>query len=417
MLFTHKQARDEGKLVNPLQGKQIVLAVTGGIAAYKAAALASLLVQHGAVVDVIMTEAATRFVQPMTFAALTHRPVHTDVFAEWDENASGHVTLAANADLLLVAPATAATLARLALGLGDDLLGVVALSTTAPLLIAPAMEHHMWHHPATQQHVATLRSRGAIIVPPEAGRLASGASGDGRLAAPEAIVQSAAALFTASGVLAGRHVVVTAGGTREPIDPVRYIGNRSSGQMGYAIAAAASQAGARVTLISGPVSLAPPPGVTIVPVETALDMERAVHEAIRDADILVMAAAVSDYRVAQASDQKIKKDPGTTTLDLRLVQNPDILAGIKQPGLLKVGFAAETNDLLENAARKLAAKGLAMLVANDAVATIGAPDSRAWLLFPGGRIDELPRMGKDQVAKRIVEELGHLLSDTDKSGS
>lgn len=401
--------------MNLLQGKQIVLAVTGGIAAYKAAALASLLVQQGALVDVIMTKAAAEFVQPLTFAALTHRPVHTGVFAGWDEGASGHVTLAANADLVLVAPATAATLARLALGIADDLLGLVALSTSAPLLIAPAMEHHMWHHPATQQHVQTLQSRGAIIVPPVPGRLASGARGDGRLASPETIVQAVVSLLQDSYTLAGRHVVVTAGGTREPIDPVRYIGNRSSGQMGYAIAAAAKRAGARVTLISGPVTLAPPPGIALVPVETAREMETAVHGAIPDADALVMAAAVSDYRVAQASEQKLKKERGSTTLDLHLVQNPDILAGIDQPGLLKIGFAAETNDMLANAARKLASKGLAMLVANDAVATIGAPDSRAWLLFPGGRVDALPRMSKEQVARRIVEELGDLLAGSIKT--
>jgi phosphopantothenoylcysteine decarboxylase/phosphopantothenate--cysteine ligase len=398
--------------VNPLQGKQIVLAVTGGIAAYKAAALASLLVQQGALVDVLMTGAARAFVQPLTFTALTHRPVHTEIFAGWDEQGSGHVSLAAGADLLLVAPATAASLARLALGLADDLLGLVALSTTAPLLLAPAMEHHMWHHPATQQHVQTLQARGATIVPPEPGRLASGASGDGRLAAPETILRAAVTLLEDARLLAGRHLVVTAGGTREPIDPVRYIGNRSSGQMGYAIAVAAAHAGARVTLISGPVTLAPPPGVALVPVETAREMQAAVHHAIRDADALVMAAAVSDYRVAETSDRKIKKEAGSNTLDLHLIQNPDILAEVDQPGLLKIGFAAETDDLLANAARKLASKGLAMLVANDAVETIGAPDSRAWLLFPDGRVDALPRMDKGRVARRIVDELGSLLGDS-----
>ena len=398
-----------------LQGKQVVLGVTGGIAAYKAATLASLLVQQGAIVDVIMTDSARAFVQPLTFTALTHRPVHTDVFAGWNEHTSGHVTLAAEADLLLVAPATAAALARLALGLADDLLGLVALSTTAPLLAAPAMEHHMWHHPATQQHVRNLQSRGATIVPPESGRLASGASGDGRLAPPETILQAVISLLGSTEILAGRHVIVTAGGTREPIDPVRYIGNRSSGQMGYAIAAAAVHAGAQVTLISGPVALAPPPGVAFVRVETARDMERAVHNAVPEADALVMAAAVSDYRVAQSSDQKIKKDPTTATLDLRLVQNPDILAGVDQPGLLKIGFAAETDDLLENAARKLSSKGLSMLVANDAVATIGAQDSHAWLLFPGGRIEELPRLPKEQVAQRIVAEIGILLATSGES--
>lgn len=400
-----------------LQGKQIVLAVTGGIAAYKAAALASHLVQEGARVDVIMTEAATAFVQPLTFTALTHRPVHTDVFAGWDEQASGHVTLAAGADLLVVAPATAASLASLALGLADDLLGLVALATPAPLLLAPAMEHHMWHHPATQQHVQTLRTRGATVVPPETGRLASGASGDGRLASPETILQAVVSLLESTAVLAGRHIVVTAGGTREPIDPVRYIGNRSSGQMGYAIAAAAARAGARVTLISGPVAIAPPTGVALVSVESARDMQAAVHDAIVDADALVMAAAVSDYRVAEASDRKIKKEAGSSTLDLHLVQNPDILAGVNQPGLLKVGFAAETDDLLANAARKLASKGLAMLVANDAVETIGAADSQAWLLFPGGRVDALPRLAKDEVARRIVDELGTLIASSGQTAT
>ena len=403
--------------MSQLQGKHIVLAVTGGIAAYKAATLASLLVQQGALVDVIMTEAAGAFIQPLTFAALTHRHVHTDIFAEWDDDASGHVSLAANADLLVVVPATAAALARLALGLADDLLGLVALATTAPLLLAPAMEHHMWHHPATQQHVETLRSRGATIIPPERGRLASGATGDGRLASPETIFEAIMTRLQDSAVLAGKHIVVTAGGTREPIDPVRYIGNRSSGQMGYAIAAAAARAGARVTLISGPVTLDSPPGVAVIPVETAREMESAVHRVIPDADALIMAAAVSDYRVAQASDHKIKKEAGSSTLDLHLVQNPDILAGIDQPGLLKIGFAAETDDLLENAARKLASKRLDMLVANDAVATIGAPDSRAWLLFPGGRVDALPRMSKDDVALRIVDALSMLLTERSEQHS
>ena len=400
-----------------LQAKRIVLAVTGGIAAYKAVSLASLLVQEGAVVDVVMTEAAGAFIQPLTFAAITHRPVHTDVFAGWDEHASGHVTLAAEADLLLVAPATASALARLALGLADDLVGLVALSTTAPLLVAPAMEHHMWHHPATQQHVEALRVRGTSIIPPETGRLASGASGDGRLPSPEKILDAVVSLLGRSELLASRHIVVTAGGTREPIDPVRYIGNRSSGQMGYAIAKAAADAGARVTLISGPVALAPPAGIERISVETARELEAAVHRAIRDADALVMAAAVSDYRVDQAAERKIKKDPGSTTLDLHLVQNPDILAGVDQPGLLKIGFAAETDDLLENAQRKLTSKGLAMLIANDAVETIGAPDSQAWLLFPGGNIVPLPRMGKEQVAVRIVEEIGQLLAESRQSTS
>ncbi|MFT4037952.1 MAG: bifunctional phosphopantothenoylcysteine decarboxylase/phosphopantothenate--cysteine ligase CoaBC [Thermomicrobiales bacterium] len=393
-----------------LQGKQIVLGVTGGIAAYKAAIIASQLTQQGAAIDTILTPGALQFIKPLTFTALTRRPAHTEIFAGWDDSHAGHVSLAAGADLLLVAPATASAISRLALGLTDDLLGLVVLSSTASLLIAPAMEHHMWRHPATQSHVSTLRERGAIIVGPETGHLASGAEGDGRMAAPETIIAAVNALFAPVGALAGRRVVVTAGGTREAIDPVRYIGNRSSGQMGYAIAAAAALAGAGVTLITGPVTLSPPDQMTVVPVESAREMEAAVHAAIPGADALVMAAAVSDYRVAAASDHKIKKDPSTPNLSLNLVQNPDIIAGIDQPGLLKIGFAAETDDLLANAERKLASKGLAMLVANDAVATIGAPDSQAWFLFPGGRVEALPRLGKAALAERIVAEIAALLS-------
>ena len=396
--------------MHPLDDRTIVLGVSGGIAAYKTVELASLLVQAGAHVDVVMTEAALKFIQPLTFAAITHRTVHLDAFAPWDEGFSGHVTLADRADLLIIAPATAYTIARLALGLADDLVGLIALSTDAPLLIAPAMEHRMFHHPATQGHLATLASRGARIVGPDAGRLASGASGDGRLAAPEAIVAAAEQILTPSGPLAGRRIVVTAGGTREPLDPVRYVGNRSSGRMGYAIADAAASAGADVTLITGPTSLPAPSGATVVPVETALEMRAAVDAATRAADVLIMAAAVADFRPERRSERKIKKEGDTEFLDLRLVRNPDILAGVKRPGLLKVGFAAETDDLVENARRKLAAKGLAMIVANDAESTIGAAESAATLLFADGRTISLPRMKKEALASEIVRAVSGLLA-------
>jgi phosphopantothenoylcysteine decarboxylase/phosphopantothenate--cysteine ligase len=396
--------------MNAFDRRTILLGVCGGIAAYKSAELASQLVQSGAEVDVVMTDAAQQFIQPLTFSAITHRAVHVDPFAPWSPDFSGHVTLAERADLLIVAPATANTIARLALGLADDLLGMVALSTTAPILVAPAMEHHMFHHPATQEHLQTLSRRGVQMIGPEAGRLASGAIGDGRLAPPETILAAAQRLLATAGPLSGKQIVITAGGTREPLDPVRFIGNRSSGRMGYAIAAAALAAGANVTLITGPTAIVPPAGASIVAVETALEMQRAVLEATERADALIMAAAVSDFRSEHPSDRKIKKEGDMRYLGVRLVRNPDILASIDRPGLLKIGFAAETDDLLANARGKLATKGLAMIVANDAESTIGAPDSAATLLFADGRSVSLPRMAKDALANEIIRAVHDLLA-------
>lgn len=395
--------------MSALADKTILLGVSGGIAAYKAVQLASHLVQDRAHVRVILTESAQRFVSGLTFAAISHAPVHTDPFAPWSDRFSGHVTLAAQADVFIIAPATAATIARLALGISDDLIGLVALSTTAPLVIAPAMEHSMYHHPATQQHLQTLVARGATVVGPESGHLASGASGDGRMASPESIVDAVCRLLRPNGMLSGKQVVVTAGGTREPLDPIRYIGNRSSGRMGYAIASAALREGATVTLISGPTSLTAPPGTTVVDVETAADMQSAVEHATVDADVLIMSAAVSDFRPEAAAARKIKKDKTSPYLEMRFVQNPDILASIHRPGLLKIGFAAETDDLLENAARKLEAKNLAMIVANDAASTIGSPDSTASLLFTDGRVVQLPSMSKDALASEIIGAVAALL--------
>jgi phosphopantothenoylcysteine decarboxylase / phosphopantothenate---cysteine ligase len=398
-----------------LSGKSIVLAVSGGVAAYKAAAVASQLVQSGARVDTVLTAGALRFVQPLTFSAITHAAVHTDPFALWTEDFSGHVTLAERADLLIVAPATAATIARLALGLADDLLQLVALSTRAPILVAPAMEHHMYLHPATQEHVATLAARGATFVGPERGRLASGAEGEGRLASPESIVDTARLLLGRNGPLTGKKVVVSAGGTREPLDPVRYIGNRSSGTMGYAVARAAAEAGAGVTLVSGPVALAPPVGVERISVETASEMQSAIVAATHDADLLIMAAAVSDFRPEHASARKIKKETGQDHLDLRLVRNPDILASLDRPALVRIGFAAETDDLLANARKKLDAKRLDAIVANDAVATIGAETSQATILTRDGEVLSLPPLPKTELAAEIVRLGARLLAT--RSGS
>lgn len=391
-----------------LSSARVVLAVGGGIAAYKAADLASRLVQAGATVDVVLTAGAQEFVRPLTFSALTRRPVHTDPFAPWTETAAGHVSLAHEADVFVVAPASANVIARLALGLADDLLGTVALSTRAPLVVAPAMEHGMFHHPATQANLVTLRNRGATVVPPESGRLASGAVGDGRLAPTEAILGAVRSVLGRHGPLDGRRLVVTAGGTQEPLDPVRYLGNRSSGAMGYALAVAALERGATVHLVSAPTSTPPPVGVELTRVETAEQMRAAVDAAVRSADALMMAAAVADFRPARASERKIKKTPGAETMTVDLVRNPDILAEVDAPGLLKVGFAAETEDLVANAAAKMAAKDLAMIVANDAIATIGGLTSRAVILRPGIPPEALPEMPKDRVAAVILDRLAAL---------
>ena len=392
-----------------LRSARVILGVTGGIAAYKAADLASKLVQAGAVVDVILTEAAQRLVGVATFEALTKRTVFTDVFTPWTDSFFGHITLGHDAHVLVIAPATADALARLANGLANDMLATVALSTSAPLIVVPAMEHTMYHHPATQANLATLRARGAIQVGPETGRLASGAVGDGRMAAVETVIGAIRQTLGRTGQLAGRHVVVSAGGTQEPLDPVRFLGNRSSGLMGYALAQAAIDAGARVTLISGPTHLAPPFGVTLVPVVTAREMLAAVQRATDDADALVMAAAVADFRPEDEQASKIKKAQRDQALTLTLLRNPDILASIDRPGLVKIGFAAETEDLIENARRKLQMKGLAMVVANDAAATIGSPTSTAFLLTPDGCVDPLPTMPKEELATIIIARLASVL--------
>jgi phosphopantothenoylcysteine decarboxylase / phosphopantothenate---cysteine ligase len=395
-----------------LTGKSIVLGVTGGIAAYKAASIASLFIQAGASLEVVMTEAAHKFVRPLTFSAITHASVHTDPFSPWHGSFTGHVGLAKNADLLVIAPATAATIAKLALGLADDLIALIALSTTAPTIVAPAMEEQMLHHPATRANLRTLTGHGITIVEPAHGRLASGAIGEGRMASPESVVAVAMSVLGRSTRLAGKKFVITAGGTREPLDPVRYIGNRSSGIMGYALATAALAKGADVTLISTTLDLRPPNGVALVNVETAAEMHHAVEQASADADVLIMAAAVADFRPEIRSQRKLKKSPNQDYLDVRLVRNPDILATISRPNLLKVGFAAETENLLENAAQKLHSKGLAMIVANDAESTIGAASSTATILTAGGEVTALPTLSKESLAVEIVSVIGDLLVGT-----
>ena len=385
-----------------LNGRRIVLAVSGSIAVYKAVQLASDLYKAGAQVDVVMTDSATHFVDPRSFQSITHGIVASDLWDVSQTKGVLHVELADRAEAFVVAPATATTIARLALGIADDLLSCVALATQAPLIIAPAMESHMFQHPATQGHLETLRQRGAIIVEPGSGHLASGASGVGRLAEPAEILSTIDRVLTKRHDLAGTHVVITAGGTQEPIDPVRVITNRSSGKMGYAIAEAARDRGASVTLITA-ASLPKPAGINVVPVESALEMLDAVRSATGTGDALIMAAAVADFRVANPSEQKIKKKDGNLVIEL--VKNPDILATVRGP-FVRVGFAAESQDLVQNADAKLRGKELDLVVANDITAVgsgFGSDTNRVIFLRPGQEPDHLPLLSKREVGDRILD--------------
>jgi len=396
----------------PLEGRSIVFGVSGGIAAYKAADLASRLTQQGALVDVILTEGAANMVSAITFAALTHRPVHERMFEIPADMRIGHIDLATRADLMLVAPATANTIAKLAHGISDNLLTATALATTAPLVIAPAMNVNMYRHPATQENIQQLRERGAHMAGPAEGRLATGISGPGRMEEPEVLVGHVRLVLGKAGDYAGRRVVVSAGGTREPLDPVRMLVNRSSGKMGYALAEAARDRGAEVTLVSAPAALPEPVGVRLVPVETALQMRDAVADACRDADLLTMAAAVADFRPAAPAGGKIKR-AGKNALTVHLEQNPDIVAEISGERLIKVAFAAETGDAAEKARTKLAAKGVDLIVANDVSepgSGFGTDTNRVAILSADGGEEQLPLMDKLAVAHRILDRALPLLS-------
>ncbi len=403
-----------------LQDKNIILGVAGGIAAYKVVQVARDLTVAGARVQVLMTSAAQRFVTPLTFEALTRQKVYTDLWDGWTQDDQGHISLAREADLALIAPATGDILARLALGLADDMLTttLLGLPPEVPLLLAPAMETHMYQHPATQQHLRTLKERGAEIIEPGFGMLASGAIGTGRMAEPAHLVGAVRlALGRRGGDLRGQKLVITAGGTQEAIDPVRFIGNRSSGQMGYALAEAALARGAQVNLISGPVRLDPPYGCQFRGIVSAREMEEALHAALREtppADGLIMAAAVADFRPVSPSNQKIKKDGSGLAPTIELTVNPDILLGLKRleglEGLLKVGFAAETQDLLQNAEKKLHSKGLDLIVANEAVSSIGQPDNQVTLLERGGHLTSLERLPKAAVAEKILDKIVELFA-------
>lgn len=394
-----------------LTGKNVLVGVTGGIAAYKAAELVSMLTREGAVVHVVMTAAATKFVAPLSFASLSGNPVAFELFGG-GSGANIHIDLATHADLLVVAPATANFLAKAAGGLADDLLSTLLLAYVGPVLLCPAMNVNMYRHPVVQENLRRLARAGYHLMEPDEGRLACGTVGTGRLPEPARIVKQLDSLCSPPRDLAGYTVLVTAGATREPIDPVRFISNRSSGKMGFALAASALARGARVIVVSGAVEVAPPPGVQLVRVETAAQMRNAVLSFAPESDVVIKAAAVADYRPALMVDHKIKK---VRDLTLDLVRNPDILQelGALKGKFILVGFAAETQNLLANAKDKLERKNLDLLVANDVSRTdsgFGADNNLVWLVYPDRPPVELPIMNKRLVAEAILDTVAGLLS-------
>lgn len=399
-----------------LEGKRILLGVTGSIACYKAADLASKLTQAGASLDAILTQAATQFVTPLTFQSVTGRRAYVDADLWGDADHVLHVGLVEDADSLVVAPATANTLAKLAHGQADNLLTLTALAANCPLLVAPAMDAGMYSHPATQANLETLRQRGVTLVGPVSGHLASGLEARGRMVEPQELLGHVRLLLGKDGPLAGRKVIVTAGGTREAMDPVRFIANHSSGKQGFALAQAALDLGASVTLLSGPSYLDTPVGAERVDVHAAEEMRDAVLDVVEKADVLIMAAAVADFRPAKAAKGKIKKNGEPP--QFKLENTPDILSEVakhrKKSGKPKVvvGFAAEDRDLLANAEKKLKSKGLDLIAANDISGDrsgFEADVNQVTLLFPGGEKEDLPRMDKFEVAQEILERAQRML--------
>lgn len=387
--------------------KRLLLIVSGGIAAYKALELVRLARKAGLEVRAVLTKAGAQFVTPLSLQALTGQKLYQDLFSLTDESEMGHIELSRAADLVVVAPASADILAKMAAGLADDLASTLLLATDKPVLVAPAMNVRMWTHAATQANLATLKQRGVRVVEPASGPMACGEYGPGRLAEPPVILAAIQSVL-AEGPLHGKHALITSGPTHEPIDPVRYIANRSSGKQGHAIAAGLAALGARVTLITGPVSLPDPVGVETVHVETALQMQQAVQTAL-PSEIAICAAAVGDWRVAQAASQKLKKT-GTTVPTLGLMENPDILAELSRPGAqrprLVIGFAAETESVLDHAKAKHARKGCDWLVANNVGGTgiMGGDENEVLLLTPHG-VETWPRMSKQAVAERLAAKI------------
>ena len=404
----------------PLRGRRVVLGVGGGIAAYKAAELARLLMGAGAEVRAVMTPAAREFLTPLTLQTLTGHPVGTDLFDLGQESEIGHIRLAEQADLVIVAPATADLLARMASGMANDLLTTLLLVTRAPVLLAPAMNVHMWSHELVQENVRRLVGLGRIhVVGPDDGWLACRMTGPGRLAEPADILEAAGRLLVPHD-LAGRSVLVTAGPTHEALDPARYLANRSSGKMGYALARAAAARGARVTLVTGPTALAAPLGVAVVRVTTALELEAAVSSRAAEQDLVVMAAAVADFRAARAATKKLKKATLGATPTITLAENPDVLAGLGRARAERgarlpvlVGFAAETGRVTDEARRKLVAKGCDLIVGNDVSrrdAGFATDTNRVTIVGPGKKLARVPLATKDEVAHRILDAAAALVS-------
>ncbi|NOX61364.1 MAG: bifunctional phosphopantothenoylcysteine decarboxylase/phosphopantothenate--cysteine ligase CoaBC [Chloroflexi bacterium] len=401
--------------MNILAEKTILLGVTGGIAAYKTVDLCSKLTQAGANVRVLMTQSAQKFVTALTFGAISGHAAITDLWQLYEGEKIGHVTLAHEADLLVIAPLTAHTMARMAQGLANDPITATYLSATAPLLVAPAMETHMWEHPATQANLKILKERGAVVIGPESGRLASGASGMGRMAEPATILEYCRILLAREGPLSGLRITITSGGTREWVDPVRFMGNRASGKMGVALARVARDLGAQVTLIHAAMSVPPPIGVNLVEAIRAEDMLHAVLDHLPETDVLISAAAIADFRPKVTHEAKLKKEAGTK---IELERTPDVLKAVgerrKEIGkpLLVVGFAAETTDLLANARRKMARKNLEMIVLNDVTAKdagFGVDTNRVTILTRDGAAEALPLMDKEDVAFQILHRVRGLL--------
>lgn len=395
-----------------LARKKVLVGITGGIAAYKAAEVVSRLSKLHAEVHVVMTKAATEFISPLTLRTLSANPVYVDLFEEPKQWNVEHISLAEQVDAVIIAPATANILAKMAMGLADDFLSTVLLATRAPIFAAPAMNQGMYLHPATQDNLARLRERGIKFIGPGTGFQACGTDGVGRMSEAVEIVETLTRFLSAGTLLKGKKALVTAGGTQEPLDPVRYLGNRSSGRMGYAVAQALQEAGAETILVSAPTDLLIPAGVTCVSVQTALEMFDAVLARFSEVDVVVKAAAVADYRPAVQVQQKIKKDRTSRTLEL--IPNPDILAelGRRKTSQVLVGFAAETENLLANAEDKLRRKNVNLLVANDVTkqgAGFGSLTNIVSFLFPDGRKVDFPKMSKHEVAQHLVLEIANLL--------
>jgi phosphopantothenoylcysteine decarboxylase / phosphopantothenate---cysteine ligase len=394
-----------------LTNKTIVLGITGGIAAYKGVDLASKLTQAGAKVKVIMTKSALEFIKPLTFEAITGNEVIFNMFETEAEHRINHIALSETADVIVVAPATANIIAKVACGIADEMLTSTILATRAPVIIVPSMHTAMWENSITQENISKLKSRGFFIIEPAVGRLASGGYGSGRFPETDLIIGQIKKILGSKGDLAGKRLVVTAGGTQEPIDPVRIISNRSSGKMGYAIVEAARDRGAEVILITTPTTIQKPVGVDIVAVETAAQMKEAVIRAVASTEALIMAAAVADFQVANIAVNKIKKEKGNLTL--KLVNTPDILSEVKGD-FLKIGFAAESQDLLANARNKLINKKLDLIIANDITeenSGFGLDTNKVILIGRDGTPESLPVLSKRAVADRILDRLVRLFSD------